>query len=305
LAFSPDGKILAGGSDCKILWLWDPIKKEEIAKFTTHSMSHSRYSSAFAFTPDGKTIQTWNSDYDGNLESITFWDVATQTRTDEVKLQPGIYRRMAFSPDCKIFAAVFGDIPIITMPDSTIYIPSVIKLYETATGKKLNTLKGRGNNVDYFIFSPDGKTLAAQSEGISFRNADNTSDIQTPGMLELWDVKTGNNLLTIKEGTEYIRALAFSPDGKILALGHFEDPIIELRDVSSGKIITLLKGHENENDGIMCMSFSPNGKMLASGRSDGTIEIWDIQGLGITGKSPSSTVNAPDAKTAKQIKKVK
>ena len=49
------------------------------------------------------------------------------------------------------------------------------------------------------MFSPDGKTVASG-------NHDNT--------IRLWDVDTGNNKMTLTGHTEWIRSIAFSPDGK-------------------------------------------------------------------------------------------
>jgi WD40 repeat protein len=285
LAYSPDGKILAGGSDSKMLWLWDVDAQKEIAKITMHDKPPPVLDSAIAFTPDGKTIlarirDEAHDDGESDLNSITFWDVATHEKTGEVKLQPGRYSYIVFSPDLKIFATMLrqDEKRIITKDQQRI-----IKLYETATGKLLKTIKPHDTSVGLVVFSPDGKIIAAKVGSYSTikKNLDRFNTVQ------LWDVQTGNDVLTISmpKGYNYnVFGLAFSPDGKILASGRESEPIIDLWDVSSGKKITSLngslKGHEGKSDGVKKIAFSPNGKLLASGRDSETIDIWDVQGIG-------------------------
>ncbi len=67
-------------------------------------------------------------------------------------------------------------------------------------------------------------------------------------------------------------AVAFSPDGKILASGCL-DTTIKLWDVSSGKNTTTLRGHTNE---VWAVAFSSDGKTIASGSCDGTIKLWAV-----------------------------
>lgn len=69
-----------------------------------------------------------------------------------------------------------------------------------------------------------------------------------------------------------IHTLAFSPDGKILATGAFDDTI-KLWDYSSGKELHTLKGHAGP---VYCVVFSRDGKTLASASQDKTIRLWNV-----------------------------
>ena len=58
-----------------------------------------------------------------------------------------------------------------------------------------------------------------------------------------------------------VDAVAFSPDGKTLATGGWDD-LVRLWDVASGHLRATLNGPPNW---VRCLAFSPDGKFLASG----------------------------------------
>jgi WD40 repeat protein len=69
-----------------------------------------------------------------------------------------------------------------------------------------------------------------------------------------------------------INALAFSPDGNLLAAGQ-QDNSIDIWDTQSGRVRHHLTGHLCF---VSCVAFSPDGKRLASGSEDWTIKVWDL-----------------------------
>jgi WD40 repeat protein len=115
-------------------------------------------------------------------------------------------------------------------------------------------------------------------------------------------------LMTFLRGhTSALLSAAFSPDGKTLASGSYDNTII-LWDVSDpaaprplGQPLT---GH---NDRVYSVAFSPDGKTLASGSWDNTILLWDVSdpaaprqlGQPLTGHTGfvSSVAFSPDGKT--------
>jgi WD40 repeat protein len=69
-----------------------------------------------------------------------------------------------------------------------------------------------------------------------------------------------------------VTSVAFSPDGKTLASGSWDDTI-KLWEVSSGQEIRALLGHDSY---VTSVTFSPDGKTLASGSRDKTIRLWNV-----------------------------
>ena len=86
---------------------------------------------------------------------------------------------------------------------------------------------------------------------------------------KLLNIKLRNRL---RGHQSYVNSVAFSPDGKTLATGSW-DNTIKLWDIASGKVKTTLQAHQ---DIVSSVAFSPDGKTLATGSDDKTIKLWDM-----------------------------
>jgi WD40 repeat protein len=69
-----------------------------------------------------------------------------------------------------------------------------------------------------------------------------------------------------------VTAVAFSPDGQILALGS-PDGNVRLWRVSDGSLAGTLAGHA---DAVSSVAFSPDGQTLASGSWDNSVRLWRV-----------------------------
>ena len=70
-----------------------------------------------------------------------------------------------------------------------------------------------------------------------------------------------------------MRAVAFSPDGKVLVSGGSDDAVRRW-DVATGKLLRTLAGH---GKAVNAVAWSPDGKLLASGSEDDTAKLWNAE----------------------------
>jgi WD40 repeat protein len=96
--------------------------------------------------------------------------------------------------------------------------------------------------------------------------------------------------------------IAFSPDGKVLASGGYDNRI-RLWNPDTGKELRVLEGHKSF---VNCIAFSADGKWLASGSQDSTLCLWEVETGKVTRefqghKSPIERMTlSPDGKVLRR-----
>lgn len=105
-------------------------------------------------------------------------------------------------------------------------------------------------------YSPDGRTFVTVAG----------NDVK------LWHMQTKRPLMSFNP-TGTVAAVAFSPDGKHLAAGSWDDSV-RIWDVESGRSIRKLAGVHR--DDIHTLAYSPDGRLVASADNDGLIVLWDL-----------------------------
>lgn len=180
----PSGKLFASASDDKTVKLWSWKTEHPICTLTGHKDNVV----AVVFSPKGNVLA---SSGDINDKTVKLWFL---TENQNITLKGhsdwfgGVYS-IAFSPDGKLIASGSKD--------------KTIKIWEVYTGKELITLEGHSDDVTSVVISSDNKILASGSK-------DKT--------LKLWTLATGKLISTVTHH-EKIRAVAFSPNSKIIATG--------------------------------------------------------------------------------------
>ncbi|MFM6818665.1 MAG: hypothetical protein ACKPKB_21065, partial [Dolichospermum sp.] len=146
VAFSPNGKLLASGSDDKIIILWDLATKKHSILEGHGEYSSSRGINSIAFSPDSQFLISGSDD-----KTIKLWDInlglAIYTFIGHEKR---VYA-VAFSPLGKLIASGSKD--------------KTVKMWSLETGKEIYSFQGHTDEVLCVAFSPDGKLLASGAGG--------------------------------------------------------------------------------------------------------------------------------------------
>ena len=77
----------------------------------------------------------------------------------------------------------------------------------------------------------------------------------------------------LTDHSSWYRSIAFSPGGKTLAVGGYQNGTVTLWDMASGRQVAIPTGHEGQ---VWSVTFAPDGQTLAAGIGDTTLWLWDV-----------------------------
>ena len=228
VAFSPDGRRIAAGSD---LTQAPPVWNTETGELLFRLNGHQDTVRNVAYSPDGSRILTGSWDGTARL-----WNAATGEQQAVLRVSEEGVPTAAFSPDGH--SIVTGD------------TEGNVTVWDAAGLGKLRTFSGHGVEIAGLAVGPDGLLVTASADGTA----------------KVWDFDSGDALVTLRGHTARVNQVAVSPGGTRIATSS-DDGTVRLWDAATGEEQLTLLGHSNylvygvdfSPDGRLLATASPDG----------------------------------------------
>ena len=320
-AFTPDGGGVLSVSE-NVAYAHDAGTGRELWRGAEHTDTAVQ----MVVIPDGKTAISG-----GNDGRIIFREVATGKVVRTIENRRHAVDLIAVSPDGRTLAALGGDAPDDAIlrrwdvatgtayPDAPLpakgpkYVASSIRYTPDGTG----ILIASGTELQVPVFDPERKefrqTFGPADGGINC--ADMTADgrmaaaATAGGSIILWEAASGQQRLMLKD-VGYTTCLAFSPDGRVLAVandgshrlitgdkeikhadGHL---VVRLLDSLTGREVHQFTGHTGS---IYRLAWTADGRRLLSSSHDASALVWDVSAA-VRAKLPSGALTDDEAASA-------
>ncbi len=282
VAFSPNGQLLASGSDDQTIKLWrisDGTLKDTLA-------GHTGYVYEVAFSPDDSLLASVSQD-----KTVRLWSVIDGTSVGILSDYESGVGAVSFSPDGQILASGSDD--------------GLVRLRRVSDGAVIWETKEHVSKVQSVAFSADGEMLASGSDdgsvrlwrasdgaplntllghtsvvwAVTFAPTSGHGQLASGGWddsVRLWRTNDGAYIKTLR-ALGGAGSVAFHPLGEFIvgAGGLGDAPKIWIWRISDGALV-----QELDVKGAQVMrqvSFSPDGSLLASASHDGIVRLWQVQ----------------------------
>ncbi|KAG2051597.1 WD40 repeat-like protein [Suillus hirtellus] len=140
--------------------------------------------------------------------------------------------------------------------------------WDVENGETILTPIKAGYTLFAVVYSPD-MTLFATGGAERYHSS---WDEDNKSVVKIWNAKTGELVATLEGHTYWVRCLVWTPNGKTLISGSYDNSI-RTWNTSTWKQIALLEGHTSL---VKCIAISPNSRILASASWDDTARLWNL-----------------------------
>jgi WD40 repeat protein/DNA-binding SARP family transcriptional activator len=258
VAISPDGALVAAGSNNGVVGVWRVADGQRHQLFTGHTNAVW----SVAWSPDGALLASAGSD-----GTVQVWDIATG-RVAQALREGRHVGVTCFVPETALGAtAGHGrQCALLATCDGN----GCVRIWRIADGALLRTFgeplgawsgASRPREIGSLTLDASGARLATCAGD---------------GCVRIWRIADGALLHTFGEGSDAVR-VAFGPGGQLLATGH-EDGTLRVWDAEMGKLVRVMDGHGAED--VYALAWRPGGDEVALGGviggADSTIRIWDV-----------------------------
>ena len=303
LAFSPDGKTIASGSQDKTVQLWDIEKRRKLATLE----AHEGWVTALAFSADGKTIASGDTN-----KVIKLWDVDTHKERATLLGHKNTISTLTFAPEgnrnivaqysgCLASGSYDGTIRFwdpdsgkelvtfsnghtesvkaVAFSEDNLNLTiaahnSTVAVWSLQTGNKLNTFDDHPNDIATVKLSPDTtRFVFGGSKGFRYWTGyRDRGSYGSGGSIHLWDIFNEKEIPGPWQHAGSTRGFTFSPDNHLLVASFGRGGILGWH-VNTG--VELFR-FNSEVPFSSILVFSPNGKLLSRTGTHVRTRIWDI-----------------------------
>jgi RNA polymerase sigma factor (sigma-70 family) len=286
--------LLVSAGDARVdgsVRVWDVSTQRE-----TRRLALPAGSDVSAIEPSPNRQHVFVAGRDGKEKAFWMaWEAATGKLVHQEMGLPGAFPKLALSPDGGSLALAMG----VSDPPKGC---TEMRLYSGPEWKERRRWQGHdGDDIGRcaIVFSPDGKTIATggadekvrrwdavtgkeigpaiepyqgHSQNVAYLNADTLFTFGWQETVNFWDPTTGKPKLVFLGSESHVTALAYSPDGRHVAVGGEGGEPIRAWEAASGKQVAQLRDGTFD---VTCLRFSPDGTSLVSSDYGGAIRRWD------------------------------
>jgi WD40 repeat protein len=300
-AWSHDGRWIATGSTDGAVQVWDATSGKQVQEMKRGT----NWVRGLAFTADNKALLVGATDIEF-AGALNKYNVADGELVYQLPLADPV-TTVTVSHDGEQIAVATGTGPF--HPGEA--APTLVHLFAVSSGKRLAVLEGSEGRIKSLCWSADDSAVIAAEDTNVVRRFDvasgrELSKVETPHEREMvraslncaaflgddtvvltngvftnqvhaWDLATGESMWTLDANTDFIRDMAASPDGRIVAnYGIRSFPPSTSISIWDTAMRRQLWQVDLQQERVYSMAFSPDGKKLVTGLGDGTALVWDV-----------------------------